>query len=79
MTRVAFTFAALLVGAAVSPALAESSQTHNRVVPIEQATRVSPPLVEGRQAAPIVDVSGNTRVERDIIERNLPKIGNGHR
>jgi hypothetical protein len=70
MKTFTFSLAALLVGASLSSAFADQSSPEGRLVPAAEATRVSSPIVEGRQAAPIAQTN-LTDAERLVIERNL--------
>ncbi|TBW33431.1 hypothetical protein EYW49_20410 [Siculibacillus lacustris] len=78
MTRITFAVAALALATSFGPALADSTAGRNQVVSAEQTARTVAPVVEGRQSAPVAEVSGTTAVEQAIIDRNLPKIGNGN-
>ena len=69
MTTLKLTLAALVLGSALTPALADGG-SEGRLVPIDQATRVAAPVQEGRQAAPIVTTAPLTDGERLVIERN---------
>jgi hypothetical protein len=79
MTRLKLSFAVLALVTSFGPAFADSD-TPNPILPIEQVL-AGTSIVEGRQATPVA-TSGRidgapTRIERAIIEQNLPKIGNG--
>jgi len=75
MTFTKLSLAALVLGASLTPALAESGDlSQSPVAAYEQALgnpAVKPAMIEGRQAAPVAATSGalNT-VDRYLIEHN---------
>jgi len=74
MKTLSLSLAALVLGTSLSSAFADQPSPEGRLVPAAEATRVaSAPIVEGRQAAPIVGAHLSD-AERLVIERNL--IGN---
>lgn len=67
MTLSKITFAVLALGFSFGPALAESGETNPRLTaPVVDMS--SSPMMEGRQAAPLV--TGTTDAERYVIDRN---------
>ena len=72
MTSLKLTLAALVLGSALSPALADTN-VEGRLVPAAQAAQAAAPLQEGRQAAPITTTAPLSDGERLVIERNRPR------
>ncbi|TBW34841.1 hypothetical protein EYW49_17225 [Siculibacillus lacustris] len=73
MKTLSTVLAVAVLGASLGSALADTVNPNSALVSITEATRVSQPIVEGRQAATVAPSVGLTDAERAVVERNFPR------